>query len=666
MRHSNPPFHARCHRFAVPFAASFIAAALSGCGGSSPTDFQTDPAVTPAPAPAPVKASDTIAFRWNQVLLEAIRNDLARPPVHARNLFHLSAAMYDIWAQADTRASPYLLGQQRLGVDCTTAVPNEGGRIDMDRAISYAAYRLIEHRFGASPGAATIRRQADALMSTLGLDPEDRSTDRQRDAAVALGNDVAACYIALGLADGANEANDYANQHYRPVNPPLVPAQPGNASIIDPDRWQSLSLPQFIDQAGNPVIGVPAFVGAEWGRVAPFALTDADRSVYRRDGVDWPVYLDPGPPPRQADGRFDDYRWHYAMVARWAAQLDPADGVMIDISPGAIGNIGGDYLRAPVDPRSFYRVEGGGDPGMGRPSNPATGQPYAPQRVPRGDYTRVLAEFWADGPDSETPPGHWFVILNSIADPLASGRPMPGDNEDTTAREWLLKAYFTLGASMHDAAIAAWGIKGWYDTVRPISAIRAMADAGQGSDAAAPDHDVRGLPLEPGSIERVEAGDALAGANGEHVGKIKLRSWRGPDAIGATGSAGVGWILAERWWPYQRPSFVTPPFAGYVSGHSTYSSAAATVLEQLTGDPYFPGGLYEVPIDARRYLVFEVGPSQSMKLQWATYRDAADQCSLSRIWGGIHPPADDLPGRRIGVQIGEKAVAAALRLFGGG
>ena len=54
--------------------------------------------------------------------------------------------------------------------------------------------------------------------------------------------------------------------------------------------------------------------------------------------------------------------------------------------------------------------------GPGHAVNPATAEPYEPQVVPLGDYTRVLAEFWADGPDSETPPGHWFVILNAVSD----------------------------------------------------------------------------------------------------------------------------------------------------------------------------------------------------------------------------------------------------------
>ena len=119
--------------------------------------------------------------------------------------------------------------------------------------------------------------------------------------------------------------------------------------------------------------------------------------------------------------------------------------------------------------------------------------------------------------------------------------------------------------------------------------------------------------------------------------------------------AGVDWILAENWEPYQRPSFVTPPFAGYVSGHSTFSKAAAEVLTEFTGDAYFPGGLGEFIAPADEFLVFEDGPSQDITLQWATYRDAADQCSLSRIWGGIHPYIDDIPGRLIGNTIGNNS-----------
>ncbi len=644
-------------------AVAVIATTLfSGCGGGSSPQGEKpldDNAI------AASKPSETVAFRWNQLLLQAIRDDLARPPVHARNLFHLSAAMYDAWAAANQHAMPYLLGQQRNGVDCPAAALNAGTPVDVQQAISYAAYRLIRHRYQNSRGAFSTNRRADQFMATLGYDPADTSTDISLNQGAALGNLIAQCYIEYGLADRANEAGNYTNQTYVPINPPLAPADPGNPTIIDLDRWQSIALAQSIDQSGNPIIGVPAFVGAEWGQVEPFALTPADRETRSRDGVEYQVYLDPGPPPRLADNRFDDYRWHFSLVANWAAHLDPTDGVMIDISPAAIGNIGGNYLRDPIDPQSFYRGEAGGDPRTGRALNPVTGLPYEPQPVARGDYTRVLAEYWADGPDSETPPGHWFVILNEIADRLAANQPARADEVMQTPLEWTVKTYFALGGAMHDSAIAAWGLKGWYDYLRPISAIRAMADAGQSSDPALPSYSAQGLALEPGAIELVTSGDPLAGSGNEHLNKIKLYTWRGPDHI-EDGLAGVGWILAENWWPYQRPTFVTPPFAGYVSGHSTYSSAAATILEKLTGDAFFPGGLHEVPIEAENFLVFEKGPAQPLTLQWATYRDAADQCSLSRIWGGIHPPADDLPGRRIGVQVGERAFAEATRLFAGG
>ena len=58
----------------------------------------------------------------------------------------------------------------------------------------------------------------------------------------------------------------------------------------------------------------------------------------------------------------------------------------------------------------------GGDQSKGHKLNPFTGKPYEKNFVPRGDYTRVIAEFWADGPDSETPPGHWYTILNQVVD----------------------------------------------------------------------------------------------------------------------------------------------------------------------------------------------------------------------------------------------------------
>jgi len=118
--------------------------------------------------------------------------------------------------------------------------------------------------------------------------------------------------------------------------------------------------------------------------------------------------------------------------------------------------------------------------------NPTTGLPYAPNIVKRGDYTRVIAEFWADGPDSETPPGHWFTILNElVSDHPDVVKRFEGQGDILDDLEWDVKAYFMLGGTMHDAAITAWGAKGWYDYIRPISAIRAMAEKGQSTDSKA-------------------------------------------------------------------------------------------------------------------------------------------------------------------------------------
>ena len=101
-----------------------------------------------------------------------------------------------------------------------------------------------------------------------------------------------------------------------------------------------------------------------------------------------------------------------------------------------------------------------------------------------------------------------------------------------------------------------------------------------------------------------------------------------------------------------------------MSGHSTFSRAAAEVMTAFTGDPYFPGGLFETTVPADS-LAVELGPSEDVVLEWATYYDAADQAGVSRLYGGIHIAADDLGGRRIGSQCGKEALALALRYFEG-
>ena len=631
----------------------------------------------------PTLAQHSVARQWNEALLETIGSDHAYPSIQARNLFHTSIALYDAWAvYGDGPAQTYLLGQT-VG-DFTVPFVGVPRPDDVEaarrQAMSYAAYRLIKYRFANSPSSGTIFSPIEVLMADLGYDPAFTSTDYADGNPAALGNYIAQNLIQFGLQDGSR------NRFYTPMNPSLDPARPGHNGLVDPNFWQPLSLEKY-----------NSFLTPEWGSVIPFALSEEVMTMYHRDGDNYPVYHDPGPPPhidhhnqpdwaglasafwgslppsasiarhRDRSGMrmaSEEYQWGFALVALWSSHLDPTDGVLWDISPGAMGNAP-ELPQTFAEYQAFYNMIDGGDTSQGRSLNPRTGQPYEEQWVPRADYARVLAEFWADGPSTETPPGHWFTILNYVSDQPLFEKRFKGEGPILDDLEWDVKAYLVLGGAMHDAAVTAWSIKGWYDYPRPISAIRWMGDQGQCSDPDLPSYDPAGMMLIDGYIELVQAGDPLAGEEGEHIGKIKLKAWRGPTYIADpdTDLAGVGWILAEDWWPYQRSNFVSPPFAGYVSGHSTFSNAAAEVLTLLTGDPFFPGGLGEFRIERNRFLVFEEGPSVDVVLQWATYRDASDQSSLSRLWGGIHPPADDIPARLIGVRIGEDAFALAEAYF---
>ncbi len=617
----------------------------------------------------------SIARLWNEVLLESIRGDFARPTMHARNLFHSSIAMYDIWAIYDEDASPYLIGNDVHGFSSTleSFTPIDSREESLREAISYAMYRLLTHRFQASPTQESTQAMFDLVMDRLGYDTDETSVDYSSGNAAAFGNYVAQIVISYGLQDGSREASGYDNAYYEPVNIPYALDSDENQPINDPNRWQPLGLETFVDQGGN-IVGdnIPPFLSPEWGNVNGFALSDEDKITYQRDGNNYHVFHDPLDPPyvslTESNENSDNYKWGFSMVSVWQSHLDPSDGVMWDISPNAIGNV--DISTFPTDYNeypNFYDFFEGGSNSNGHSINPITGNPYETNIVPRGDYARVLAEFWADGPDSETPPGHWFDILNYVNDHPQFEARFAGEGQLLDPLEWNVKSYFILGGGMHDAAISAWSVKGWYDYIRPISAIRSMAERGQSTNEALDNYDISGIQLIDDFIEVVEEGDELAGANNEHVGKIKLYTWKGHDFIDDTeiDQAGVGWILAEDWWPYQRPTFVTPPFAGYVSGHSTFSRTAAELMTMMTGSEYFPGGLGEFVAKANEFLVFEEGPSVDVVLQWATYRDASDQTSLSRIWGGIHPPADDIPGRFIGQQVAEDVFSFAVPYFEG-
>lgn len=610
----------------------------------------------------------SVAHLWSEDLLYCIRHDFARPPIHARNLHHLSLVMHDAFAAYNPGSKTILLNNTWNGFSTPffgVEIPNDV-QAAQETAISYAAYRLLKHRFQNAPGVTTIYGQLNNRMSQLGHNPNFTSTDYVTHGAPALGNYLAQQMISYGLQDGSNEIANYANTYYTNGNPVIEPELPGNPNMVNPNRFQRISLSTAFDQAGNPVFGAPPALAPEWGNVKPFSLKESESEILVRDGQFYKVYNTPNHPPyldtNVQTGIEDFFKWNFLMVSVWQSHLDTLDNVMWDVSPGGIGNVSmSQYPDAWTEYPSFYNFFDGGDIGTGHTVNPITGLPYEPQLVRRGDYARVLAEFWADGLDSETPPGHWFDIYNKVSNHPLFERKWKGQGDELSQLEYDIRAYMLLGGAMHDAAITAWAVKGYFDYLRPVSAIRFMGDRGQSSDPSLPNYHPAGLPLIPGFVELVDEFDPLVGDNLEHLNKIKLYTWRGHDYVEdiETEIAGVGWILCENWWPYQRPTFVTPPFAGYVSGHSTFSRAAANVMHFMTGNEFFPGGMSNFIAEQNDFLEFEVGPSQTVILQWATYYDASDQCSLSRIWGGIHPPVDDIAGRKLGQQVGIHASNAA-------
>jgi len=568
----------------------------------------------------------SVARVWDEALLDAIRRDIPAPTTHARNLFHVSAAMWDAWAAYDPKADGYFVTEKRRAADALAA---------REAAISYAAYRILLWRYGYS---ANVRATFDELARTMrSLCYSVDFTTTKGSTPAALGNRIAAAVIRYGEHDGALEARHYADESYTPQNAPLVVAEPGTG-MHDATLWQPLALDQTVAQNGLAVPGkVQTFIGAGWGHVRGFALPRSKKGLP----------LDPGPPPI---GTPDEAAYKQAAVdvIRKSAELDPVDPQTVDIGLDGFGN-------NPL----------GTNDGHGYSVNPVTGKPYAPERVLRADYARVLAEFWADGPNSETPPGHWNVLANDVSDsPQLASRIGAGA---ANRLRWDVRLYFALNGAVHDAAIDAWGAKRAYQSVRPISMIRYLAGRGQSSDRTLPSYDPEGLPLIPGLIELITPQSSAPGqrhaALAGHVGEIAIRTWRGPPQDPTTDS-GVGWILGERWVPYQKATFVTPAFPGFVSGHSTFSRAAAEVLTAATGSPYFPGGMFERTF-APGYLKFESGPSKPVTLEWATYYDAADQAGVSRIYGGIHIPADDFAGRRLGSRIGKAAWGLAERYFAG-
>ena len=193
----------------------------------------------------------SVARVWDEAILAAIRRDLPAPTTHARNLFHVSAAMWDAWAAYDPKADGYLVTEKHQASDVQAA---------RETAMSYAAYRVLLWRYALG---ANLRVTFDELTRTMrSLCYRVDFTSTTGSSPAALGNRIAAAIIEYGRHDGALERKHYANESYTPVNAPLVVKQPATG-MHDPTFWQPLALDQSVAQNGVAVPGkVQYFIGA--------------------------------------------------------------------------------------------------------------------------------------------------------------------------------------------------------------------------------------------------------------------------------------------------------------------------------------------------------------------------------------------------------------------
>lgn len=572
---------------------------------------------------------EDIAQEWVALANDALWALERGPTIEARTMFHLSIAMYDAWAAYDDTAMGYLTGT-RYKQPANARTPE-----NMRETVSHAAYTLLMDRFERFrlwPPDSDPRRAYYAFgdkMEALGY--LRKRGDIVASDAQALGTMIGNRVIAFAESDGANENNDYRDWTYEPSNPHLYSGKMGTGGMKHPDLWQPIITPDDDNNADNDQI----YLTPHWGTVRAFSLAPAAHGSMR-----FPV----GPLPAYETDRAG-YVAMFMEVLRFSSMLDPDVGAgseMINLSPRVRG---ADWMMAVAPAKHPPSLRDTPLKGGPHAINPHTQQPYADNFAKLGDYLRAVAANH-DGIRYMTPIPWWNeVATNVLAGDGVVGMRAP-NKPNAHDLEYDVKLYFALNASLHDTAVAVWELKRAYNSARPISAIRMLAETGD-------------LPIEPGLVERIEAGDPLAGRNGEHVGKLKVFAWAGPNR-------GVQWMLAEMWHPYQESDEVSPPFPGYVSGHAAFARAAANVLTEYTGDAYFPGGLAELIVTNTRIEDrLEDDLSAPVTLQWATYRDMAAETALGRVLCGVHISADTRAAVPIGESIADTAYALAQSYFNG-
>ena len=148
---------AKGSRRGIALVAAVAVVAVVLVGGSLAVVRPWEPTTPPCPAPA-THAEWSVARRWDEALLDAIRRALPNPPVHARNLYHTSAAMWDAWATYDATAAGVFFREKHTAGNVTAA---------RNEAISYAAYRVLMPRFIKAMGADESLSEFADVMDSL-------------------------------------------------------------------------------------------------------------------------------------------------------------------------------------------------------------------------------------------------------------------------------------------------------------------------------------------------------------------------------------------------------------------------------------------------------------------------------------------------------------------
>ncbi len=321
-------------------------------------------------------ASDNVVVQWNVAALQGVRDSRIGPPMVARALAIVHTCMFDAWSAYDERAVGTQFGDElrRPKRERTLANKNE--------AISFAAYRALVDLFALDKASVF-----DPLMASLGYDPNNLTVNT--DIPAGIGNVACAAVLAFRHGDGSNQLGDlhpgaYSDwTGYVSVNSAsTVPVDP--ASVLDPNHWQRLSYDDGAT-APTPRIVTQSFVGAQWYRVVPFAMTSADQ--FR------PFLAQFGPALYGSETYLQQSK-HLIIIS---ANLT--------------------------------------------------------------DEQKMIAEYWANGPRTELPPGHWDLFGEFV-----SRRDHHTVDDDA-------KMFFALTNAIFDAGIAAWDAKRAFDSVRPITSI---------------------------------------------------------------------------------------------------------------------------------------------------------------------------------------------------